>query len=195
MSRRKAAIVVAMIVAGLAVVATAQEESKKLAKTASDEAGARAFLQVAEVLQSPRCMNCHPNGDRPLQTDESTPHKMNVSRKSEAAGLKCATCHREQNSEALGVKGGPPGAPNWHLPPADTPMIFQGRSPAELCVQLKDPDQNGGKTLDELLHHVTEDPLVLWGWNPGGDRTKPPLTHAEFVRHFEVWVASDGACP
>jgi len=27
-----------------------------------------------KVLQSPRCMNCHPNGDRPLQTDKNVVH-------------------------------------------------------------------------------------------------------------------------
>ena len=35
----------------------------------SPEAGKKAFLDVARVLQSPRCMNCHPVGDAPLQTD------------------------------------------------------------------------------------------------------------------------------
>jgi hypothetical protein len=164
-------------------------------KTVSDPVGAKAFVEVARVLQSPRCMNCHPDGDRPLQTDASRPHRMNVSRASEEAGMECATCHREQNSEALGVQGGPPGAPNWHLPPRETPMVFEGLTTQELCEQLKTPDENGGKSLADLLHHISEDALVLWGWNPGGDRTKPPLTHAEFVKHFETWVKSGGACP
>lgn len=154
-----------------------------------------AFVQVAKVLQSPRCMNCHPSGDRPLQTDASTPHAMNISRKSVKAGLECATCHQTKNSEAYGLTGGPPGAPNWHLPPEDTPMVFQGLTPAQLCAQLKDPKQNGGKDLDGLLEHVSHDPLVLWGWDPGGTRTKPPLDHATFVRHFKTWVQWRGTCP
>ncbi len=158
-------------------------------------AGQKAFVDVALVLQSPRCMNCHPVGDAPLQTDESRPHKMNVSRTSAESGLACATCHQEENSEALGIPGGPPGAPNWHLPPRETPMIFEGRTVGDLCRQLRDPAHNGNKTLAELLEHVRADPLVLWGWNPGGDRTKPPLDHATFVRRFEVWTRSGGACP
>ena len=140
-------------------------------------------------------MNCHPAGDAPLQTDASTPHQMNISRKSEAAGLKCATCHQAANSEHIGIAGGPPGAPNWHLPPAETPMVFQGHTPATLCAQLKDPSRNGGKSLEQLLHHVKEDALVKWGWSPGGARTKPPLTHAQFVKSFETWVRAGGACP
>jgi hypothetical protein len=102
----------------------------------------------------------------------------------------------------------PPGAPNvladgsldsitprWHLPSAKTPMIFQGRSAAQLCRQLQDPEQNGGLTAEKVIHHVTSDPLVLWGWNPGEGRTRPPLTHDEFVASVKVWLDKGGACP
>ena len=34
--------------------------------------GISAFQDVYEVLQHPRCLNCHPSGDAPLQTDAST---------------------------------------------------------------------------------------------------------------------------
>ena len=159
------------------------------------EEGARAFGEVAKVLQSPRCRNCHPAGDRPLQTDAGRPHAMNVSRRSVEAGLECATCHQERNSEALGITGGPRGAPHWGLPPAETPMVFEGRSARELCEQLKDPARTGGRELDDLLHHVAEDALVLWGWDPGGTRTRPPLSHEAFVAEFRTWVESGGACP
>lgn len=61
--------------------------------------------------------------------------------------------------------------------------------------QLNDPKQNGGKTLAQLLHHVSEDKLVLWGWNPGNGRTKPPLTHADFARKFGEWIDKGAAVP
>ena len=159
------------------------------------EAGKEAFLAVAEVLQSPRCMNCHPVGKQPLQTDESRPHRLNISRDSEEAGLECATCHREQNSEAWGVDGGPPGAPHWGLPPAEMPMIFEGRTPRQLCEQLKKPEETGLDDLDGFLEHVTHDALVLWGWDPGGDRSTPPISHEAFVEQSRIWVESGGACP
>jgi mono/diheme cytochrome c family protein len=159
------------------------------------EAGKRAFAEIVRVLQSPRCQNCHPAGDRPLQTDAGVPHRMNISRRSADAGLPCGACHQERNSEALGIAGGPPGAPHWGLPPAATPMVFEGRSPRALCQQLGDPAQTGGRDLQELLAHVSDDPLVTWAWRPGGTRTKPPLTHAAFVSAFRTWVAAGGPCP
>lgn len=176
--------------------------SLQLARVAADppddktiRRGKSAWMDVYRVLMSPRCMNCHPTGNSPLQTDASRPHAMNVSRKSTENGLECATCHRDKNADQLGIPGGPPGAPNWHLPHEDMPLVFQGRSPRELCEQMKRPGDNAYKSLDALAHHVEKDPLVLWGWEPGGDRTKPPLAHDEFVDAFDTWVASGGACP
>ena len=43
--------------------------------------------------------------------------------------------------------------------------------------------------------YVSDDPLVQWGWNPGGDRTTPPLSHPDFVKAFTTWVEGGGACP
>lgn len=158
--------------------------------------GQAAFVKVAKVLQSPRCMNCHPVGNKPLQGDDSHPHKMNISRASVEAGLACSTCHREKNSEELGAPvGSPPGAPHWSLPPKETPMIFEGHTPRSLCEQLRDPAQNGNKTLAQLLHHVSHDPLVLWGWNPGKGRTRPPMSHKDFVAAMKSWVDAGGPCP
>jgi hypothetical protein len=154
--------------------------------------GIEHFLAVARVLQSPRCMNCHPVGDAPLQTDRSIPHAMNVSRKSNAAGLQCTACHREKNNPQ---PHGPPGVPNWRLPPAATPMVFEKKSPKDLCEQLKDPFRNGGKSLDQLAEHMGGDPLVLWGWSPGLGRTVPPISHAEFAAHAKAWTSAGAPCP
>jgi hypothetical protein len=72
-------------------------------------------------------------------------------------------------------------------------MVFEGRTPAELARQIKDPERNGGKTLDQILRHVAEDALVKWGWDPGDGRTKPPMTHADFVQAMRAWI--DGGAP
>jgi len=140
-------------------------------------------------------MNCHPAGDIPLQGDDSHLHTQNVQRGPDGKGkyaLKCANCHQDANVSGENM---PPGNPNWHLPPPEMPMVFQGRSPAELARQLKDPKRNGGKTLEQLLHHVSEDKLVLGGWDPGDGRTKPPLTHAEFAAKMHEWIEKGAAIP
>ena len=67
--------------------------------------------------------------------------------------------------------------------------------PAELARQLKDPKLNGGKTLEQILHHVTEDGLVLAGWDPGDGRTKPPLSHAEFAKQMRIWIENGAPEP
>ena len=46
--------------------------------TVDAAAGARAFATVARVLQSPRCQNCHPAGDRPLQGDRGRRHPIGL---------------------------------------------------------------------------------------------------------------------
>src|SRR5437773_1306089 len=43
-------------------------------------ASVEAFMQVYKVLMNPRCMNCHPAGDQPLQGDDNHIHTMNVQR-------------------------------------------------------------------------------------------------------------------
>jgi hypothetical protein len=48
----------------------------------------------------------------------------------------------------------------------------------DLARQLKESRRNGGNMLEEIVHHVSEDSLVLACWHPGDGRTKPPLSHA-----------------
>src|SRR6266852_6279576 len=46
-----------------------------------------AFMKVYKVLMSPRCMNCHPAGDAPLQGDDNHIHTMDVVRGPDGKGL------------------------------------------------------------------------------------------------------------
>ena len=158
------------------------------------DAARAAFLQVYKVFTSPRCQNCHPAGDSPLQGNDSHAHLQNVRRGKDGRGvygMRCDTCHQTTN---LPGENMPPGNPKWSLPPADHKMVFVGRSPAELCRQLKDPRQTGGRSLQQLLEHVSSDDLVGWAWNPGDGRTPPPLSRAETVAQMKVWVEGGGAC-
>jgi hypothetical protein len=158
-------------------------------------ASKKAFLQAYRVLMHPRCMNCHPVGDQPLQGDDSHIHTMNVKRGPDGKGLyaqKCSNCHQPQNTPGLHM---PPGNPNWHLPPADMKMVFEGKTPRQLAAQLLNQNENGHKSIEQLIEHVTSDKLVLGGWNPGDGRTLPPLTHAEFAKQFKLWIDKGAYLP
>ena len=153
-----------------------------------------AFIEAYKVFMHPRCMNCHPAGDVPLQGDDSRLHAQGVKRGKDGKGLfamKCSNCHQPANTPGENM---PPGNPNWHLPPANMKMVFQGKTPAQLAAQFKDPKLSG-KTLKELLHHVEEDKLVLGGWDPGDGRTTPPLSHEEFVAKVKEWIEKGAAVP
>lgn len=154
----------------------------------------KAFEKVYAVLMSPRCMNCHPAGDVPLQGDDSHLHAMLPKRGHDGKGvfaMKCMNCHQPTNTPGLRM---PPGNPDWHLPPADMKMVFEGRSPYELAKQLVDPKQNGNKDMKKLIAHA-DDGLVLAGWNPGEGRTLPPLSHAEFKKAWITWLETGAYAP
>ena len=74
-------------------------------------------------------------------------------------------------------------------------MAWIGLDAPALCKMIQDESLNGGRDFAEMLKHVSEDKLVLWGWDPGGDRAPVSVPHAEFVAAFQTWIDSDGACP
>ena len=150
------------------------------------------FREAGKVLQHPRCLNCHPIGDRPSQTDTMRPHNPPVIRGPDghgAAGLPCSSCHQPSNYDAARV----PGHPKWHLAPAS--MAWQGRSLGEICVQIKDPARNGGLDMAALLRHMSEDTLVGWAWAPGAGRTPAPGTQASFGAVLRAWAETGAYCP
>ena len=104
----------------------------------------------------------------------------------------CANCHQPRNVPGLHQ---PPGDPNWRLPEPAMPLVFEGRSARELALQLVDRARNGGRSLEQLLHHVGHDSLVLWGWAPGDGRMTPPLPHAEFVAAMRRWIETGAVAP
>jgi hypothetical protein len=164
-----------------------------IAPTSSDSRA--AFLQIHKVFTSPRCQNCHPSGDAPLQGDDSHVHAQFVKRGHDGHGvygMRCNTCHQEANTVGANM---PPGNPKWGLPPPEHKMVFVGRTAAQLCRQLKDPKQTGGRSLAQLLTHVSTDDLVGWGWNPGDGRTLPPLSREDTVAQMKIWIDGGAACP
>jgi hypothetical protein len=179
----------------LAIFAIANLHAAPAGRVPDAAASAKAFLQVHKVFTSPRCQNCHPAGDAPLQGDDSHVHLQNVKHGKDGHGvsaMRCETCHQTSN---LAGDHMPPGNPKWGLPSPEHKMVFVGRTPAELCRQLKDPKQTGGRSLQQLLEHVADDELVAWGWNPGDGRALPPLSRPDTVAQMKIWIDGGAACP
>lgn len=160
--------------------------------------GLVAWEQVRGVLQHPRCQNCHPSDDVPLQGDASLPHAQNVQRGPEGRGMigmECVTCHGPSNLPAAYGEHVPPGiATGWRMPKPELKLAFVGLTSAALCDQLKDPARNGGLDAAALRHHL-DDPLVVWGWDPGLGRAPVPMPRDAFLATWDAWAAAGSPCP
>jgi hypothetical protein len=153
---------------------------------------AALFTEADKVLSSPRCVNCHPAGDRPLQGDAQRLHQPPVERSGAGFGtpaMRCSMCHQDANFDAAGM----PGHAHWHLAPRE--MAWQNKTAAEICAQLKDPARNGGRSLDEVTAHIATDSLVGWAWAPGFGRTPAPGTQEQLGALIKAWVQTGAVCP
>ena len=189
-----AAALLSGLAAGAALGQTSELRSPQSFESIPDktERSRALFTEAGKVILSPRCQNCHPNGDRPTQGDDMHLHEPMVVRGQAnlgATALRCMTCHQGANFAPAGV----PGHPQWHLAPLS--MAWQGKSLGQICAQIKDRKRNGGKSLAQIQEHMGHDSLVGWGWNPGGNRTPAPGTQAQFGQLIEAWIASGAACP
>jgi hypothetical protein len=189
---------VVIVTAGIAL--SAEQPAQTTLKPAAAFAGiadkqeraVAIFNEAAKVITHPRCVNCHPATNRPLQGDDMHPHQPPVVRGADgfgAVGMRCTTCHGPANFDP----GGVPGNPKWHLAPIE--MAWVGKSVAEICAQIKDRERNGGMSMAELVHHMAEDELVGWGWKPGAGRTPAPGTQEEFGALIKAWADAGAACP
>lgn len=156
-----------------------------------------AFNEAAKVFFSARCANCHPAGDVPTQGDAMTPHTQGVTRGADGKGvygMKCTTCHQNENLEGDHM---PPGTSvDWHMPPEDQKMVFQGLTAGQLCRNFTDPNKNGGFSAKDVMEHIHKrDPLVMWGWEPGNGRSVPPLTFEQFEAKIDEWLKNGAKCP
>jgi hypothetical protein len=153
---------------------------------------AAMFTELGKVLTHPRCVNCHPAGDRPHQGNEGRLHQPPVERGADGHGqpaMRCSICHQNANFDP----GRVPGHPEWHLAPRE--MAWEGKTLPEICAQIKDPARNGGRKAEDLIHHIGEDTLVGWAWAPGVGRAPAPGTQKEAGALVEAWVKTGAACP
>lgn len=163
------------------------------------EKGLAEWDRIVAVLSHPRCANCHVEDAYPRWSGPhygaTRLHAFNITRGEDGSGfgnaaLRCTSCHFSSNSSKL---HGPPGAPLWHLAPAE--MAWWQKSSAEICAQIKDPERNGARTLEDIAAHVRDDPLVGWGWAPGPGREPAPGSAEATFRAIERWAEAGAPCP
>ena len=82
---------------------------------------------------------------------------------------------------------------HWHLAPLE--MGWQDRTLGEICAQIKDPARNGNRSLEALIEHIREEPLVSWAWAPGYGRQPAPGMQKEAAELVEAWVHTGAVCP
>ena len=204
------AIVASVVIAGvfeLASAATSVVASSPEHLHSSVVAGAAAvglnalsralFLEMARVIESPRCLNCHPADRHPTQGDDM--HIHNPPMVADATGngmpgMKCSQCHGAANfTTNLPKVKSIPGNPRWSLAPAQ--FAWQHKSLQQICEQIKDPKRNGNRTLAQIHDHLTNDKLVGWSWHPGPGRKPAPGTQSGFGKIVQNWIDSGSECP
>jgi len=153
--------------------------------------------------------------DYPRQGDDRHPHYYGVVRGDPApvdvvpngAGMgtpyeRCTFCHGTKNDPVTGIPGTTnphgtdPTAPFWALAPASMAWESAPGVPlngAQLCSALLNKQLNGNRTPNDLLEHITNEPLVKWSVNPGiaqngRPRTTPPIPQAELIEWFQIWI-------
>lgn len=159
---------------------------------ADPEARSQAlFLEAYRIMSHPRCANCHPSGDAPLQGQFQLhdPPAVRGPEDHGVVGMECTSCHQDKNQELTRV----PGAPKWALAPIE--MAWVGKTPHGICEQVKDKTRNGGKSLAQIVEHSAHDELVAWGWSPGSGREPAPGSQAVFGALVAAWVQTGAHCP
>jgi hypothetical protein len=158
------------------------------------------FTEAAKVIMNPRCISCHPASDRPTQGNDMHPHSPPVTRGADGGGVPgntCSTCHMDRNVDIFAGQQTAiqsiPGHPRWGLAPIE--MAWEGKSMSEICRQIKDPQRNGGRTLELLHDHLAKDDLIGWAWNPGAGRDPVPGTQERLGELIRAWIDGGAECP
>lgn len=165
------------------------------------DAGLEAWDRIYEVTSHPRCSNCHVGtSERPMWSGPSygnaRVHGMNIRAGDSRIGaeyLPCSSCH------ALTGQGGndaphmaPQVAADWQLAPIEADWF--GRTSSEICHQLRDPNLNGFRTVEDLATHLDHDVILHWAWAPGGGREPAPYSLQEHVNDILAWGAAGQPC-
>jgi len=166
----------------------------------AQETAEAAWERIYAVTSHPRCANCHVGASgRPAWDDlgygVTRLHGMNIVAGESRIGAEtvpCRTCH----IGAAAPNDVPHAAPQlddaWRLPPVE--LEWYGKSSAQICAQLRDPERNDGFSPAELVEHVRSSAFVAYGFAPGGGRNPAPGSVETLARDLEIWAAGGMPC-
>jgi len=160
----------------------------------TEDESLEAFNTMMDVLTHQRCVNCHPSDDVPKQGEDSHHHRFGIVRDNVGSATNCNTCHQDSNNAFSGV----PGAPEWSLAPHS--MRWEGLSRIEIAESMMNPENNGNRSAEDIMHHLTEHELVLWAWEPGVDasgepRELPPHSKEVYIEAVKKWIELGAVIP
>ena len=162
---------------------------------ASDRSRA-LFAEIGKLLTHPRCLNCHPAGDHPLQGADHREHMPPVWRGDTGhLATDCSGCHTDHNMtlhETASYQS-IPGHSRWAVAPIA--MAWENKSIGDICRQIKDVNLNGGRDLAQLQDHIAADDLVGWAWNPGEGREPAPGSQQQAGQLVKAWIDTGAECP
>lgn len=179
----------------LASYSDSSEEIAEIETSQGSNESVIAFNKMMDVLTHQRCVNCHPSDNVPKQGEDSHAHRFGITRaNSVSAATNCNTCHQASNNDNSGV----PGAPEWSLAPHK--MRWEGLSRVEIAKSMMNRGNNGNRSAEDILHHLTEHELVLWAWEPGVDaegkaRELPPVPVDEYIVAVKKWFELGAQIP
>ncbi|MEP1768715.1 MAG: hypothetical protein ABJJ53_19015 [Sulfitobacter sp.] len=166
----------------------------------AQEAGHAAWGRIYEVISHPRCTNCHVGEDgRPawagLNYGAGRLHGMNIvagESRIGAENIPCRTCHIGAEGPNDVAHAAPQVDDAWRLPPVE--MAWRGKTSAQVCAQLRNPDTNDGFELADLVEHVRTSAFVRFGFAPGAGRMPAPGSVAALAQDLQEWGAAGMPC-
>ena len=192
-------VLLALMLVSISVASFYEMEDGEL-KTKNDKSNgsasenAIAFNTMMDVLTHQRCINCHPSDNVPKQGEDGRQHQFGITRANSIAATNCNTCHQDSNNNFSGV----PGEKEWALAPHS--MRWEGLSRTEIAESMMDPERNGNRTPEDIMHHLTEHALVLWAFEPGigvdgKPREVPPVSKEDYIEAVKTWIEQGAQIP
>ena len=113
----------------------------------------RCSRRRARSSCSPRCLNCHPAGDRPRAGRRACirTSRRYVRGDDDFGASRACAAHMPRPGQ-LRSRPASPAIPNGMLAPIE--MAWIGKSLGEICEQIKDPARNGGKSMEQIVEHM-----------------------------------------